>query len=150
MEAVVTVTYPFHPLVGQPVFVVGRIERGGVRHFIIRRLTGGSKSLLPEWMTLPEAGEIQIVSRPTIAVNRLRELRDFIDGLMPSSRQCVPGGASHETMEPNRTRTFQGTHRDSAVADSTIGGIGAAEGPTDRGSVGPEDKRRHGRSGGGR
>src|SRR5215469_10926618 len=64
MEAVVTVTYPFHPLVGQPVFVVGRIERGGVRHFIIRRLTGGSKSVLREWMTLPEAGEIQIVSRP--------------------------------------------------------------------------------------
>src|SRR5262249_52910199 len=112
---------------------------------------------IDRWAKEPAAGVDDLArsgcnsnrARPTIAVNRLRELRDFIDGLMPSSRECVPGGASHE-MEPNRTRIIQGTRRDSAVADSTIGGTGAAEGPTDRDSVGPEDKRRHGRSGGGR
>ena len=80
-----TVTYPFHPLAGQSVHVVGETEHGGSRHLIIRKPSDGAKCLLPEWMTSPAAGVIRIVSCPRLSVNRLVELRGLIDRLMASS-----------------------------------------------------------------
>jgi hypothetical protein len=59
----VVVSYPFHPLVGHSVLVVGDKEHGGVRHLIVRK-PDGARFLLPEWMTLPEAGAIRILSCP--------------------------------------------------------------------------------------
>jgi hypothetical protein len=50
------VTYPFHPLVGQFVLVVGDKEHGGTRYLIICKPGEGARLLLPQWMTVPEAG----------------------------------------------------------------------------------------------
>src|SRR5438105_4425046 len=77
-----TVTYPFHPLVGHSMLVVGYTEHGAARHLIIRNPNDGTKSLLPEWMTFAGTGAIRIVSCPRFYVNRLVELRALIDRLM--------------------------------------------------------------------
>jgi hypothetical protein len=36
------VSYPFHPLVGQTVLVIGEHEHDGIRHFLIRQPSGSS------------------------------------------------------------------------------------------------------------
>lgn len=46
-EAVIT--YPFHPLVGQTVLVVGDHEHDGIHHFLIRQPQGGFFQV-PDWM----------------------------------------------------------------------------------------------------
>ena len=71
----VMITYPFHPLVRQSVLVVGDKEHGGTRYLIICKPGEGARLLLPEWMTFPEAGAIQTLSRPRLSVTRLVELR---------------------------------------------------------------------------
>jgi hypothetical protein len=80
----VAVSYPFHPLVGQSVLVVGSKVHAGTRHLIIGR-PDGANLLLPEWMTSPDAGAIRILSCPRLCVNRLVELRALLDRLMASS-----------------------------------------------------------------
>jgi hypothetical protein len=94
----VTVTYSFHPLVGHSLLVVGSVEHGGLRHLIVREQSDGRRFLLPEWMTLPAAGAIRIVSCPRLSVNQLFELGTLIDRLMISSASSKhgPGGMSNE------------------------------------------------------
>ena len=48
------ITYPFHPLVGQSVLVIGEKEHGGTRYLIICN-GDGARLLLPEWMTSARA-----------------------------------------------------------------------------------------------
>jgi hypothetical protein len=48
------ITYPFHPLVGQSVHVVGDKVHGGTRYLIICN-GDGARLLLPEWMTSARA-----------------------------------------------------------------------------------------------
>jgi hypothetical protein len=71
------VRYPFHPLVGQSVLIIGTTEHGGGRQLIIRK-PDGAKSLIPEWMTFAEAGAIRIMSCPRLSVDSLLQLRAFI------------------------------------------------------------------------
>src|SRR5499433_3977539 len=86
------VTYPFHPLAGQLVPIVGHIEHAGTRHLIIRT-ADKSGFLLPSWMTTPEAGAIRIVPGPRLPLNRIIELRALVDRLMASSSgELVPTG----------------------------------------------------------
>ncbi|WP_352567623.1 MULTISPECIES: DUF5372 family protein [unclassified Mesorhizobium] len=39
------VTYPFHPLAGQTVVVIGEHEHDGIRRFLIRQPHGGTYHL---------------------------------------------------------------------------------------------------------
>ena len=105
------ITYPFHPLVGQSVLVVGDKQHGGTRHLIICKPGEGARFLLPEWMTFPEEGAIRILSCPRLCVNPLVELRALIDRLMASSPgKHVPGGGqSNETSETIPTGSVQDT-----------------------------------------
>src|SRR5262245_13142040 len=80
----VVVSYPFHPLVGKSVLVVGDKEHASIRHLIIQG-PDGAKILLPEWMASPDAGAIRIVSHLRLCMNRLIQLRAFVDRLMASS-----------------------------------------------------------------
>jgi Family of unknown function (DUF5372) len=107
----VMITYPFHPLVGQSVVVVGDKKHGGTRYLIICKPGEGARLLLPEWMTFPEAGAIQTLSCPRLSVKQLVELRALIDRLMASSPgNYVPGGGqSNETMEATPTRPVHDT-----------------------------------------
>ena len=146
----VVVSYPFHPLVGHSVLVVGDKEHAGVRHLIVRK-PDGAGFLLPEWMTLPEAGAIQILSCPRLSVNRLIELRTLIDRLMASSSgKHVPGGGqSNETGKAIPTRYVQDTTAVRAATAATNDGSGTAEGASGGGDdvCSPSRERRHGRSG---
>jgi hypothetical protein len=85
------VSYPFHPLAGQSVFVLGDKDHAGMRHLLVRR-SDEAKILLPEWMTFPHAGTIRILPYPRLCVNRLVELRALLDRLMASSAGKLPGG----------------------------------------------------------
>src|SRR5450432_1691759 len=49
-EAVVS--YPYHPLAGESVLVVGAHEHDGIHHFLIRQSYGGSYQI-PDWMFDP-------------------------------------------------------------------------------------------------
>ena len=149
----VLVTYPFHPLVGQSVLVVGDKEHAGARHFIVRN-ADGTGSLLPEWMTFREAGTIRILSCPRLCVNRLVELRALIDRLMASSpgKHVSRGGHSNETSETIPTGSVQDSAGLRAAVVATNDRSGTAQGA----SGGGDDvrcpgrsgrKRRHGRSG---
>jgi hypothetical protein len=104
----VMVTYPFHPLVGQSVLVVGDKEHGDTRYLIICKPGEGARLLLPEWMTFPEAGAIQTLSRPRFSVTRLVELRALIDRLMALSpgNHLPGGGQSNEHHHPTIYRHF--------------------------------------------
>ena len=146
----VVVSYPFHPLVGRSVLVVGDKEHGGVGHLIVRK-PDGAKFLLPEWMTLPEAGTIRILSCPRLSVNRLVELRALIDRLMASSPgKHVPGGGqSNETSETISTRYVQDTTAVRTAVAETNHSSGTAHGASGGGNRvrRPRRERRHGRSG---
>jgi hypothetical protein len=150
----VTITYPFHPLVGQSVLVVGDKKHGGTRHLIICKPGEGARLLLPEWMTFPEAATIRTLSCPRISVKRLVELRALIDRLMVSSPgNNVPGGGqSDETMEVTPTRSVHATATAiRPTATSTNDSSEAAQGASGGGDVRRcSKKRRDEQSGGGR
>ena len=126
------VSYPFHPLVGKSVLVVGDKEHAGTRHLIILR-PDGAKVLLPEWMTSPNAGAIRIVSYPRLCVNRLIELRALLDRLMASSlHKHFPGGEQrNETIADIATGSLQDVAR--ATVLTTKDGSGNAQASSRRG-----------------
>jgi hypothetical protein len=149
----VTITYPFHPLVGQSVLVVGDKKHGGTRHLIICKPGEGARLLLPEWMTFPEAGTIRTLSCPRLSVNQLVELRAQIDRLMASSPgNHVPGGGqSNETMEATPTRSVHDTATIRPTAIATNDSSKTPHGASGAGDVRRcSRKRRNGQSGGGR
>lgn len=92
-EAVIT--YPFHPLVGQTVLVVGDHEHDGIHHFLIRQPQGGFFQV-PDWMFDSAVRTIAIVSVPRLPVNQLVLLRALVDRLIacPSGND-FPGGIGH-------------------------------------------------------
>ena len=89
-EAVVT--YPFHPLVGQTVLVIGDHEHDGIRHFLIRRPSGGSYQV-PDWMFDQAAHRIAIVSVPRLPISQLLLMRALVDRLLayPSEERSTGG-----------------------------------------------------------
>jgi hypothetical protein len=147
------ITYPFHPLVGQSVHVVGGKEHGGTRYLIIYKPDEGAGLLLPEWMTFPEAGAIQTVPCPRLSVTRLVELRALIDRLMASSpgNDLSRGGQSDEAMEATPTGPVHDTAalRPTVVStnDRSQTAQGAFRGGDLRHCI---SKRQNGRSRGGR
>ena len=151
-DAIVTVTYPFHPLVGQFVLVVGDKEHGGTRYLIICKPGEGARLLLPEWMTFPDAGAIRILSCPRLCVNRLVELRALADRLMASSpgKQIRGGGQRNGTVEVVTAGSIQDITALRATVSTTKDGSGTAQDAPRRGDDvrrRPTSKRRQGPSG---
>jgi hypothetical protein len=64
--------------------VVRTVRHAGMLHFVIDT-ADGTRGLLPEWMTDPEAAELPIVASATLSVAALRDLRATIDGQRLSS-----------------------------------------------------------------
>ena len=101
-EAVVS--YPFHPLVGQTVLVIGEHEHDGIRYFLIRQPTGGSYQI-PGWMLDPAANGLAIVSVLRIPISQLVLLRGLIDRLVASpSREGSTGGVGDDEAVPDTNR----------------------------------------------
>ena len=133
----VIITYPYHPLVGQSVLVIGEKEHGGTRYLIICQAGEGARLLLPEWMTFPEAGAIQTVSRPRLSVTRLVELRALLDRLMALSpgNHLFGGEESNETMEATPTRPVHDTTALRPTANSANNRSEIAQGASGGGDV---------------
>src|SRR5260370_36246694 len=140
----VVVRYPFHPLTGQSFLILGEHEHSGAPHVLVRG-TDGTTHLLPAWMTSPEAGAIEIVTVPRLAVNRLFELRSVLDRIMiaSSSGEIAPtGGFGHEEAEALAIRLVHHT----AAADR-MAGASAREGTGTARSPSGGSKQRGGRAG---
>jgi hypothetical protein len=130
------------------VLVVASTEHRGYRHLIIRK-PNGAKTLLPEWMTTAEAGAIQTVSSPRLSINKLLELRAFLDRLMTSSEDQPSGGVNDETLETTRTRSVQDTAVKQLDATSTKTSNRATQNATQRSDAGRRrGKSKHRSSGG--
>src|ERR1051325_8170236 len=95
-EAVIT--YPFHPLVGQALLVVGDHEHDGIRYFLIRQPHGGSYQV-PDWMFSSDASTAAIVAVPRLPVSQLMLLRTLVDRLIACpSENRYPGGIGYEAV----------------------------------------------------
>ena len=95
-EAVVT--YPFHPLVGQTVLVVGDHEHDGTRYFLIRQPHGGSYQV-PDWMFTEDASTPSVIAVPRLPISQLVLLRTLVDRLIACpSENRYPGGIGHEAV----------------------------------------------------
>jgi hypothetical protein len=95
----VAVTYPFHPLVGQTVLVVGEHEHDGVRHPLIQQPHGGIFHL-PDWMVTPEAGSVEVVAEPHLPLKYLLELHELVDHLVASLPRDSISGGGHADGDP--------------------------------------------------
>src|SRR4051812_20730382 len=92
-EAVIT--YPFHPLSGQAMLVVGDYEHSGIQHLLIRQPQGGLYQV-PDWMFAPAATTLAIVAAPRLPVGQLILLRGLVDHLIACpSENRYPGGIGH-------------------------------------------------------
>ena len=108
-EAVVS--YPFHPLVGQTVLVIGEHEHDGIQHFLIRQSSGGFYQI-PDWMFDPIANDLAIVSIPRLPVSQLMLLRALIERLVASpSKEGSTGGVGDGKVVPRANRSVHQTSR---------------------------------------
>ncbi len=106
-EAVVT--YPFHPMVGQTVLVIGDHEHDGIHHLLIRQAHGGSYQV-PDWMFDPAASSLAVVNVPRLPVSQLMSVRSLVDHLVA----CPPeersgGGIASEKVVPSTSRLIRRT-----------------------------------------
>jgi len=62
------ITYPFHPLVGQTLLVVGDHVHDGIRYFLIRQPHGGSYQVRA-WMFAPDASAAAVITVPQLPVS---------------------------------------------------------------------------------
>jgi Family of unknown function (DUF5372) len=138
------IKYPFQPLIGQTVLVVGDQVHDGVRYFLIRQAHGGTYHV-PEWMFDQGAGVFAIVAVPRLPVGQLILLRRLVDQLMSySPGNEGSGGIGHEKIVAPATglvphcRTGGGVKRHGA-AD----GRGVSASVTDRGD-GAGDREHNG------
>jgi hypothetical protein len=80
------VTYPFHPLAGQTVLVIGDREHDGV-HYLLVRQPHGATYQIPDWMFDPAASHLALVPTPRLPVTELLVLRALIDRLVAYSSE---------------------------------------------------------------
>ena len=108
-EAVVT--YPFHPLAGRTVLVIGQHEHDGIRHFLIRQPNGGSYQI-PDWMLDPAASHLAIVSVPRLPISQLVLLRALVDRLVTSPlKEGSTGRIGHDKVASETSRSVRCTNR---------------------------------------
>ncbi len=97
-EAVVT--YPFHPLRGQTVLVVGDHQHDGTRYFLIGDSQDHSRQI-PAWMFESANSHVSIVSAPRFPLSQLVLLRSLVDRLVSRpSDHGGPEGIGHEKVLP--------------------------------------------------
>ena len=148
----VLITYPHHPRCGQAVTVLGSKRHAGSSHFVIRQ-PDGTLSLLPSWMTESAASANRIRLPPRLPVERLVDLRCFVDALLASLQgESVPGeGVDDACGEAKPARSVHTTGCGGAAAPDGAGETGtSAEIPSDRGSLRATtpDRRKRKRTGG--
>ena len=133
----ITVAYPFHPLAKQSFVVLSEHDHYGSIHLLVRTAEGKSH-LFPSWMASPEAGTTEIVIIPRLPIDRLCELRRFLDLTMIglSSEDQVPaGGHKHGEMESSPDDAVRepgagaGTSGVAVAQGAGVTGITANRGP---------------------
>jgi hypothetical protein len=79
----VTVKYPYHPLCGQTLEVVGRRTQKDESHLIVM-VSGAGRQHLPAWMTEDTAGCCLTVASPCLPIDTLLQLQAFLKPLILS------------------------------------------------------------------
>jgi hypothetical protein len=115
----VEVAYPFHPLFGRAAIVVADQLHNGSRHLTLR--SGEEPSfLVPAWMLDPQAASVKIVDVPRLSVNRLVDLRTFLDSVLACDlgKEIPGGGADGEALVERAT----GSVREATAKHEVRGG----------------------------
>jgi hypothetical protein len=128
------ITYPFHPLVGQMLLVVGDHEHDGIHYYLVRQPHGGSYQV-PDWMFSPDASTAAIVAIPRLPVSQLMLLRTLVDSLIACPlEKRYPGGLGYEAVASRANGSvrltgptagadqLRASESDSPVADAADGG----------------------------
>ena len=101
--------------------MLGEQIHDGHRHFTVRR-ENGRLHLLPAWMTELESASAKIVADPFLPVDRLLELRTFLDVLVASRWEESPpvDGGAH--VQDDAKKAAAGSVRGGASRASASGG----------------------------
>jgi hypothetical protein len=91
--------------------VVRSVQHAGTMHFVID-LADGTRGLLPEWMTEPNAANLPLVETATLSLSALRAVRATING-------CLLSCASFNGTQ--KRGTYVGATPESATGPSTSG-----------------------------
>ncbi len=115
---------------------MGRYDHYGAPHVLVRAASGATH-ILPEWMTIEAAAATEVVAVPRLAVERLIELRDFLDriaGAPPSGDHNLGGDADDKTIKIEAVGIVRCPGTTGGVdRTSTIQGAGIAGKPSDGG-----------------
>src|ERR1700757_1608817 len=84
LAELIRIYYPFHPRAGFEVEVLGRSTLGA-EDFLIVRQPDGTRAYLPQWMTLPSAGDVPTPSPARLPMSALLALRQELDVVLSSS-----------------------------------------------------------------
>ena len=82
-QKTVTVKYPYHPLCGQTLEVMGRRTQNSEPHFLVT-VSDASRQLLPAWMTEDAAAYCLTVASPVLPIDSLLHLHAFLKPLILS------------------------------------------------------------------
>jgi hypothetical protein len=111
----VLIPYPHHPRVGERLTVVRTMRHAGILHLVVDA-ADGTRGLLPEWMTEPNAASLPLVETPTLPVAALQALRATIDGsilssVSPNRTQEIGDNVGATPKSPTRPSASSGNRR---------------------------------------
>jgi len=87
--------YPFHARAGHEVEVPGR-SRHGTEDFLSIRQPDGTRAHLPQWTTLPTAGDVPTHAPPRLLLSCPLALRRELDAVLSSSTTALTQGGVDE------------------------------------------------------
>ena len=98
----VTIHYPHHPRADEQVDVLCRRKHQGVVGFVIEQ-PDGSRTTLPEWMTLVSASTLRCCEMPALQVDGLQALYRLLQCAIASRDESIMSAQEHDTSRTNTT-----------------------------------------------
>ena len=157
-DQVVTIHYPFHPLVGQRVSPV-MVRTSPLRAFVVRR--GQHRLTVPAWMTEPAFADLRVAPDPRVSVEALLQVVSALGrarqgglprGIMaesPGAEEGHPDGEKRATTTPScGARRAQAGRAAARRCDQGGTSDGNAVASDLQGRTRPTPRRRGGRGGG--
>ena len=93
------IRYPFHPLCGELITVIGMNNYRGESYLTIRQ-ADGTLALLPPWMASQDAALMSVVPKPALPHPVLVELLHLIDAALSSLALTIREGGRGSKPEP--------------------------------------------------
>jgi len=98
----VTIHYPHHPRTGEQIDVLCRRKHQGVVGFVIEQ-PDGTRTTLPEWMTLPSASTLRCCEWPLLPVEDLWNLHQLLQCAIASRDESISSEEAHDLSTTNST-----------------------------------------------